>query len=87
MAPPTVLCLRMMAKALYLLVGGNEASIVLRQDWAHLLKLWLALSELVTGIVCGSKLWRHTKVRKVQKLLEKLLPDTFLELTLEVAKN
>ncbi|KAI3416226.1 hypothetical protein GPALN_005770 [Globodera pallida] len=171
MAPPTVLCLRMMAKALYLLVGGNEASIVLRQDWAHLLKLWLAckfyrfyfllipeyldfrqittaskeyygqiwpvecrqgmpnkghkrgttlhcskmhdrqklaefraanqrgqnerifrgfndiLQEFITmldKLLNISHLWRHTKVRKVQKLLEKLLPDTFLELTLEL---
>uniref|UniRef100_A0A914I0E6 Proteasome activator complex subunit 4 n=1 Tax=Globodera rostochiensis TaxID=31243 RepID=A0A914I0E6_GLORO len=44
-------------------------------------------SELVTGLVCGSKLWRHAKVRKVQEWLEKRLTDTFLELTPEVEKN
>ncbi|KAL3105345.1 hypothetical protein niasHT_026078 [Heterodera trifolii] len=44
-------------------------------------------SELVTGMVSGSKLWQYAKVRKVQERLEQQLTDTFLGLTEEVEKN
>ncbi|KAL3087624.1 hypothetical protein niasHS_009832 [Heterodera schachtii] len=41
-------------------------------------------SELVTGMVSGSKLWKYVKVKKVQERLEQQLTDTFLGLTEEV---
>ncbi|KAL3074330.1 hypothetical protein niasHS_015160 [Heterodera schachtii] len=44
-------------------------------------------SELVTGMVSGSKLWQYAKVKKVQERLEQRLTDTFLGLTEEVEKN
>ncbi|KAL3111074.1 hypothetical protein niasHT_013098 [Heterodera trifolii] len=43
-------------------------------------------SELVTGMVSGSKLWQYAKVKKVQERLEQRLTDTFLGLTEEVER-